>query len=94
MQIEGYADESRITQLVLTKPVDDIMTLMTPDFARRFLARTIFHLPILRRYVDVFTEAATIHFGAQRLGDQIGLMLAGAYIMAITKDLTVSEALE
>ncbi|WP_455475318.1 hypothetical protein [Bartonella sp. B17] len=110
MQIEGYADESRITQLVLTKPVgdveseenkrhyarllDDIMTLMTPDFAQRLLARTILHLPILRRYVDVFTEAATIHFGAQRLGDQIGPMLAGAYIMATTKDITVSDALE
>lgn len=110
MQIEGYADETRITQLVLTKPdgdlnseenkthyarlLDDIINLMTPDFARRMLARTILLLPTLRRYVKVFTEAATIHLGAQRLGDQVGPMLAGSYLTATSKDISVEEALE
>jgi putative DNA primase/helicase len=111
-QIEGYADESRFTQLTLAPPpigapedeakakshyerlVSEIMALMTPKFATRLLARTILNLSVLRDYVDVFTAAATMHLGAQRLGDQLGPMLAGAYLLNTTKPVTVETALE
>lgn len=111
-QIEGYADESRFTQLTLAPPplgdpateaaskahweklVSEIVALMTPAFATRLLARTILNLPRLREYVEVFTAAATIHLGAQRLGDQLGPMLAGAYLLNTTKEVTVETALE
>ncbi|KAB2666559.1 hypothetical protein F9K91_05090 [Brucella tritici] len=111
-QIEGFADESRFTQLTLAPPpmgspeeeeasrkaweklVSDIVELMTPEFAARLLARTIQNLPTLRQYVSVFTAAATIHLGAQRLGDQLGPLLAGAYILNTTKPVTVETALE
>ncbi|MCW1412173.1 toprim domain-containing protein [Rhizobium sp. 1AS11] len=111
-QIEGYADESRFTQLTLAPPpigapeeeekakkhyeklVSEIMGLMTPKFATRLLARTILNLSTLRDYVDVFTAAATMHLGAQRLGDQLGPMLAGAYLLNTTKPVTVEAALE
>lgn len=110
-QIEGFADESRFTQLTLTKPeaetdeakaeqakqwerlLSDILGLITPAFSRRLLARTILNLPTLRHYVDVFTTAATLHLGAQRLGDQIGPMLAGAYLLNTTKPVTLEDAL-
>jgi putative DNA primase/helicase len=111
-QIEGYADESRFTQLTLAPPpigapedeekakkhyeklVSEIMGLMTPKFATRLLARTILNLSTLRDYVDIFTAAATMHLGAQRLGDQLGPMLAGAYLLNTTKPVTVESALE
>lgn len=111
-QIEGYADETRFTQLTLAKPdtdtpeaaaaakahyeklVSDMVDLLTPSFSRRLLARTILNLPTLREYVRVFTEAATLHLGTKRLGDQIGPMLAGAYLLNGTGHLTVEKALE
>lgn len=111
-QIEGYADESRITQLTLADPsqdteeekatnkrhyetlLSDIVELLTPAFSKRLLARTIMHLPTLRSYVDVFTVAAAQHLGSQRLGDQLGPMLAGAYLLNTTKPVTVATALE
>lgn len=110
-QIEGFADESRFTQLTLVKPeydteeekaegrkhyeklVSDIIALLSPAFARRLLARTIQCLPILKEYVEVFTAAATLHLGDQRLGDQIGPMLAGAYLLNTTAPVTVESAL-
>ncbi|MER9706066.1 hypothetical protein NKJ10_17725 [Mesorhizobium sp. M0204] len=110
-QIEGYADESRITQLTLADPsqdteeekatnkkhyeklLSDIVELLTPAFSKRLLARTIMHLPTLRAYVDVFTVAAAQHLGSQRLGDQLGPMLAGAYLLNSTKPVTVEDAL-
>lgn len=110
-QIEGFADESRFTQLTLVKPeydgdeekaegrkhyeklVSDIIALLTPAFAKRLLARTIQCLPVLKEYVEVFTAAATIHLGDQRLGDQIGPMLAGAYLLNSTGKVTVETAL-
>ncbi|MER9506005.1 hypothetical protein [Mesorhizobium sp. M0579] len=111
-QIEGYADESRITQLTLAdgaqdseeekaankvhyeKLLSDIVSLLTPTFSKRLIARTIQHLPTLRAYVDVFTVAAAQHLGTQRLGDQLGPMLAGAYLLNTTKPVTVKTALE
>jgi len=110
-QVEGYADETRFTQLTLAGPpedpeakaaskahyeklVSDMVGLMTPEFSRRLLARTIINLPVLREYVRVFTAAATIHLGAQRLGDQLGPMLAGAYLLNTTRPVTVEQALE
>jgi putative DNA primase/helicase len=111
-QIEGYADESRFTQLTLAAPpigdpeeekaakahyvalVSQFVEQMTPTFAKRLLARTIHNLPQLREYVEVFTSAATIHLGTQRLGDQLGPMLAGAYLLNTTKPVTVETALQ
>lgn len=111
-QIEGYADESRFTQLTLAEPsndtedqkkinqahyeklVSDMVDLLTPAFAQRLLARTIMHLPTLRSYVDVFTVAAAQHLGSQRLGDQLGPMLAGAYLLNSTRPVTVEDALK
>lgn len=111
-QVEGYADETRFTQLTLQKPdaatkeeeaankaayeklKGEIVDLIDPAFARRLLARTIAHLPRLRDYVRIFTEAATTHLGMQRLGDQIGPMLAGAYLLNTTAPLTLETALE
>ncbi|MCB5201689.1 toprim domain-containing protein [Neorhizobium sp. T786] len=110
-QVEGYADETRFTQLTLSGPPDDpkekaagkahyeklvsdMVGLMTPEFSKRLLARTILNLPVLREYVRVFTAAATVHLGAQRLGDQLGPMLAGAYLLNSAKPVTVEQALE
>lgn len=111
-QIEGYADETRFTQLTLAAPevdteeqraaaaehyeklLSDMVDLLTDDYARQLLARTILNLPVLRKNVEVFTVAAREHLGSQRLGDQVGPMLAGAYLLNSTKAITVEDALK
>jgi putative DNA primase/helicase len=108
-QIEGYADETRFTQLMLQAPEGDkkspenkqhyealllnIVSLLTPTFAQRLLARTILLLPALRSCVRSFTEAAAIHLESQRLGDQLGPLLAGAYLLNSAKEVSVADAL-
>lgn len=110
-QIEGYADETRFTQLTLSKPdaltteqeaenkahyenlVSRIVALLNPSFSRRLLARTIRCLPTLRANVESFTAAATIHLGVKRLGDQLGPLLAGAFLLNSEKAITVEDAL-
>ncbi len=112
VQIEGYADDTRITPLTLTKPDNPtpeesanaqahyetlkarISGLVTPTFAKRLLARTIHHLPELRENVRVFTTAAAIHLGDQRLGDQAGPLLAGAFLLNSAKVVDVKAALD
>ncbi|GGD19939.1 toprim domain-containing protein [Aureimonas glaciei] len=111
-QIEGYADETRYTQLTLAKPdadtpeqerankehyatlVSRMLTTIDATFARRMLARTIHHLPTLRHNVAIFTEAAAMHLGVQRLGDQLGPLLAGAYLLNSERKATLEEALK
>lgn len=111
-QIEGYADETRFTQLNLNAPDKgtpekeeaekaryaklkaDIHNIVTPEFSRRLLARTIHNLPRLKEYVEVFIEAATEHLGTRRLGDQVGPLLAGAYLLHTTSPLTKEAAME
>lgn len=109
-QIEGYADETRYTQLTLAKPdadspeqeqankahyetlVSRMLATIDATFARRLLARTIHLLPVLRHNVAVFTEAAAMHLGVQRLGDQLGPLLAGAYLLNSERKATLEEA--
>lgn len=111
-QVEGYADESRFTQLTLRPPSKDtveeqeagrehyrqleikLMEVLNEAFARRILARSIRHLSLLRKLVHTFTQAAATHLGTQRLGDQLGPMLAGAWLLNSTREATPKEALE
>jgi putative DNA primase/helicase len=91
------ADESRITVLRLRKPgpadqkaaarhfkstVQPLaLQLSHPDWGARFRARVFLHLAELRANATVFGAAAALHLGSARLGDQLGPLLAGAYLL-------------
>jgi putative DNA primase/helicase len=88
------ADKSRFAQLTLRSPTEmgqeereahwqsldrDLERYITPQLARRLIARTVSLIPLIRQSVVVFTAAAARHFDSQRLGDQYGTLMAGAW---------------
>jgi putative DNA primase/helicase len=88
------ADRSRFAQLTLRSPTDipkaerlahwealdrDLERHITPDTALRLIARTVSLIPVIRQSVRVFSRAAAERFDSQRLGDQYGTLLAGAW---------------
>jgi putative DNA primase/helicase len=103
-RIEQVADKERITLLEVLKDsrpdrdeifaalLSDIHGTITPAYSKRLLARTIQNLQTLLDNAEVFSKAASQVFGNKRSGDQIGPMLAGAYLLTTTKAVTVSAA--
>jgi putative DNA primase/helicase len=103
-RVEAVADKGRITQLELQRDEhpqrtarfaqleSDMHETLTPEFAKGLLARTIANLPTLLKNIAVFSRAASDIFGNKRSGDQIGPMLAGAYMLTTTNEVTLATA--
>lgn len=90
--MEQAADESRTITLTLAPPADPAeradhfhalqgchKELMTPDFPARLLARSLHMMPIIRENCEVFATAIARAGHSRRLGDTIGVLLAGAW---------------
>lgn len=101
------ADRSRFAQLTLRSSNDmlqaerqehwlalerDLDRLITPEVAQRLIARTITLIPTIRKSTRVFSHAAAEHFDSQRLGDQYGALLAGAWSLMTSTVPTEREA--
>lgn len=104
--VRHYADESRISKLVLVPNKSssrdehyadlkrDIDATFTLEFASRMFARTIDNLPTLLKNIDVFTSAAAVEFQSRRAADQLGPMLAGYYLCHSTAKISHEQAVE
>ena len=101
------ADRSRFAQLTLRSPTElpkeerlkhwealdrDLDRYITNDTALRLMARTIALIPTIRQSVRVFSRAAAERFDSQRLGDQYGTLLAGAWSLMSSQVPTVEQA--
>ena len=101
------ADRSRFAQLTLRSPTDmpkaermahwealdrDLDRYITTDIALRLIARTVAQIPIIRQSVRVFSRAASERFDSQRLGDQYGTLLAGAWSLMSSEVPTDQQA--
>lgn len=99
------ADQGRFAQLSLRSPGDiakqereahwaaldrDLERQITPELGRRLIARTVAMIPMIRQAAAVFSRAAARHFDSQRLGDQYGTLLAGAW--SLLSDVAPTEA--
>ena len=88
------ADRSRFAQLTLRSPNElpkeqrihhwealdrDLDRHINSETGRRLIARTVALIPTIRASVRVFTRVAAERFDSQRLGDQYGTLLAGAW---------------
>jgi putative DNA primase/helicase len=84
------ADESRISILGLRDksipgdiPFADLEAAtaerITPEFASGLIARSVALIPVIRQNAKTFARAIAAHMHSQRLGDQLGTLLAGAY---------------
>lgn len=110
--LKHYADETRVTTLVLSKikardeeqrvmneaHYEDMMALidgtLTPEFAAAMILRSVDNLATLRENADTFTKAAAVVLGNRRIGDQIGPMLAGAYLCHSTHRIKYDDAVK
>lgn len=102
--IGQYADESRITKLVLKKSFDfgfrekyndlvaEINQVVTPEFANSMMKRGFDNIETLLANIRTFNMAAREIFSEKRQADQLAPMLAGAFLSTSTKRLTLDEA--
>lgn len=67
---------------------------LTPDYIRRFQARAISMIPIIRKNAETLASAAASAIGTQRLGDQYGALLAGSYSLDSDELITPTAAKE
>lgn len=101
------ADRSRFAQLTLRSPTElpkedrikhweqldrDLDRLVTHEASLRLIARTVSLIPTIRQSVRVFSRVAAEHFDSQRLGDQYGTLLAGAWSLMSSQVPTDAQA--
>jgi putative DNA primase/helicase len=101
------ADKSRFAQLTLRNPNEfakddriahwealdrDLDRYVTEQIGQRLQARTISLIPVIRQSVRIFTRAAAEAFDSQRLGDQYGTLLAGAWSLQSSEVPTRDQA--
>jgi len=87
---EGFTAQQNAAQWgKLEKKID---TVMTPDVGRRIIARTVRDLPQIKANVNIFRRAAAEHLGTQRMGDQFGTLLAGAWSLTSSGLATEQQA--
>jgi putative DNA primase/helicase len=101
------ADKSRFAQLTLRNPSEmpkdarqahwealdrDLDRFITRPIGRRLQARTVALIPTIRASIKVFTRAAAEAFDSQRLGDQYGTLLAGAWSLQSSEIVTRDQA--
>jgi putative DNA primase/helicase len=101
------ADKSRFAQLTLRSHNEipkaerlahwesldrDLDKYISDAIGRRLQARTIALIPIIRQSIAIFTRAAAEVFDSQRLGDQYGTLLAGAWSLQSSEIVTRDQA--
>ena len=105
VSIKAAADASRISILHLRKPPpgeegtkhfrdleNAVADLMTDDYLGSLRARAYHMIPVIRQSSRVFADALAAELGEQRLGDQVGTLLAGAFAMLRDGPVTEGQA--
>jgi len=99
------SDKSRFTVLALDKPARGpagrkqfevleklINETLSDQFCASLRSRTYCAIPTIRANAAVLAKAGAEHFGSQRIGDQIGALLAGAYSLKSMDKLSLEDA--
>ena len=108
VNLQQHADASRVTVLSLVKPdlPNEIRAeqfealkrawaeIMTPEFCAGLRARAVSLIPAIRANAGTFGRAAAEHLGSQRIGDQVGALLAGCYALFKSSEVTLEQARE
>lgn len=101
------ADESRFSVVSLNRPPKDpneaqrfadferrVTSTLTDEFCASVRARMYHAIPVIRHNASAFAQAVAEALGSQRMGDQIGTLLAGAFAMNSVAKHTVEECRE
>lgn len=98
------ADESRFSVISLNRPPRDpeevqrfaeferhVNATLTDDFCASVRARMYHAIPTIRHNAGAFAQAVAESLGSQRMGDQIGALLAGAFAMYVVEKYTIED---
>lgn len=106
VNLQQKADTSRTTILSLTpdqspgaperfEQLEEFTyRTVTEEFAASVRARILHLIPVIRENARIFGKAAAEHLGSQRLGDQYGTLLAGAYALHSKERISLEAARE
>ena len=89
MRVIGDPDERAAAFAELRRLVDSIVT---PAFSGRLLARTLSLVPVIRANAETFSAAIAARTGSRRMGDTLGVLLAGAWSLGSDGLLSLEEA--
>jgi len=105
--LKQAADESRFTVVTLNKAektpesVDRfrafeamVLDTLNEEFCRSIRARAYHMIPVIRENAKTFSTAVAKKMGSQRIGDQIGTLLAGYWALLDDGLLDTNEAAE
>jgi putative DNA primase/helicase len=103
--VKQHADATRIAVLELLKDNSPealehftqrvnptAQRLLTKDYCLRLQARAMRHVKTIRANAETFAVAAAERLGSRRIGDQVGALLAGAYLLQSDDEVSAEEA--
>lgn len=99
--LQQHADATRVSVLSVEKRYDPekfkrleslVATTFTPEYIQAFNARAIQLVPVIRANARIFAAAGAEVIGSQRLGDQVGALLAGVFALHSDKEISLSAA--
>lgn len=64
----------------------------TPEYCRCLLTRAIQMIPRMRNCAKIISNICATEYGSRRIGDQMGMILAGIWCLKYDKDITDEEA--
>jgi putative DNA primase/helicase len=102
------ADITRITVLTLVeshlsseqkranydKLMEKIITTLTPEFCCSLRARMVRLIPQVNKNAQTFARAGALNIGTQRAGDQLGAIIAGAYALSRSDEISFPDAVK
>ena len=105
VHLSHRADQSRFSILSLMRPRGakqrdafkdwgaKWLELTTENYVDALHARTLRLMPTILKNSSVFSDAVTAHIGERRIGDQVGVLLAGAWSLHSEDTVTFQQAL-
>lgn len=105
VNVSHKADKSRISILSLVRPhpkdaidifdnIKDSAKIITPQWCSSLRSRTLSMIPVILENALTFGRTIAMKFNDQRIGDQLGILLAGAYSLTSDKAITEAKAAE
>lgn len=102
--VDKYADSTRVSVLSIQRATDEgaaerfrkleaaVADTVTDQYVKRFIARSVRLVPQIRANAAVLARAGAEVIGSQRLGDQVGALLAGCYSLYADDLLSPADA--
>ena len=99
--LQQHADATRVSVLSVEKRHDPVKfalleklvaEVLTETYVQAFNARAIKMVPVIRANARTFAAAGAAVIGSQRLGDQVGALLAGCYSLYNNGEISVADA--